>query len=335
SDEQFFKDNISFIDFLKIKGSYGKTGNDQVGSARFAYLSTFSLNDKHVVVIDGQPVKSLYTNAIANPDVKWETTYTRSVGFESIFLNGKFGLDFEWYYKHTKDILGSVGNLYPPSLGGYFPAIANIGEADNRGFDAQLRYNERFGDFQLRLTGNINWARNRYLKLNEGDNIPSWQSLIGKPIGTKIGFVVDGMVQNWEEAADTPSPSGGIVAPGFFKYRDLNGDGRITRNDDMTYIGRPNMPELMYGLNIDLAYKGFDFSALLQGAGLSSVNLAGTYEGSSGTEGVDDNTPFTRTFYGYGNSPYFLVENAWRPDNPDAEFPRLTAYKAQLSAHNA
>ncbi|PRD52724.1 SusC/RagA family TonB-linked outer membrane protein [Sphingobacterium gobiense] len=335
SDEQFFKDNVSFIDFLKIKGSYGKTGNDQVGNARFAYLATLSLNDRPVVVMDGQPVKALYTNAIANPDVRWETTYTRSVGFESIFMNGKFGLDFEWYYKLTKDILGQVGNLYPPSVGGYFPAIANIGEADNRGFDAQLRYNERFGDFQLRLTGNINWARNRYLKLNEGDNIPSWQSLIGKPIGTKIGFVVDGMVQSWEEAADTPSPSGGIVAPGFFKYRDLNGDGRITRNDDMTYIGRSNLPELMYGLNIDLAYKGFDFSALLQGAGLSSVNLAGTYEGSSGTSGVDDNTPFTRTFYGYGNSPYFLVENAWRPDNPDAEFPRLTAYKAQLSAHNA
>src|SRR5690606_18097520 len=78
-----------------------------------------------------------------------------------------------------------------------------------------------------------------------------------------------------------------------------------------------------------------DFSALLQGAGLSSVNLAGTYEGSSNTVGVDDNTPFTRTFYGYGNSPYFLVENAWRPDNPDAEFPRLTSYKAGLSPLNA
>lgn len=171
--------------------------------------------------------------------------------------------------------------------------------------------------------------------MNEGDNIPSWQSLIGKPIGTKIGFIVDGMVQSWEEARNTPSPSAGIVAPGFFKYRDLNGDGRITRSDDMTYMGRPNFPELMYGLNIDLAYKGFDFSALLQGAGRASVNLAGTYEGSSGTSGVDDNSPFTRTFYGYGNSPYFLMENSWSPTNTDAEFPRMTAYKAQLSPHNA
>src|SRR5690606_15863542 len=296
SDEQFFKDKAPFIDFLKVKGSYGKTGNDRISNV-FAYLSTLSQNTSPVVVIDGSPVKALYTNPLANPDLKWETTLTQSIGFESLFLNRKFGFDFEWFYKHTKDILGSVGNLYPPSLGGYYPGVFNIGESDVRGFDAQLRYNQQFGDFQVRLTGNVNWARSQYLKLNEGDNIPAWQSLVGKPIGTKIGFVVDGMVQTWEEARNTPSPSAGIVAPGFFKYRDLNGDGRITRSDDMTYIGRANMPELMYGLNIDLAYKGFDFAALLQGAGLSSVNLAGTYEGSSGTTGVDDNTPFTRTFY--------------------------------------
>jgi hypothetical protein len=100
-------------------------------------------------------------------------------------------------------------------------------------------------------------------------------------------------------------------------------------------IGRSNLPEIMYGLNIYLKYGGFDLTALLQGAALSSVNLAGTYEGSSGTSGVDDNTPFTKSFYGYGNSPYFLVEGAWTPDNPNAEFPRLTSYKAPLTAHNA
>src|SRR5690606_40895476 len=68
------------------------------------------------------------------------------------------------------------------SLGGYYPAVFNIGESDVRGFDAQLRYNQQFGDFQVRLTGNVNWARSQYLKLNESDNIPAWQSLVGKPI---------------------------------------------------------------------------------------------------------------------------------------------------------
>jgi hypothetical protein len=103
----------------------------------------------------------------------------------------------------------------------------------------------------------------------------------------------------------------------------------------MTFVGRSNLPELMYGVNLDLKYGSFDFSALFQGAALCNVSLAGTYEGSSGTSGVDDNTPFTKTFYGYGNSHYFLVENSWTPDNPNANFPRLTSYKASLSPHNA
>ncbi|MFD1772249.1 SusC/RagA family TonB-linked outer membrane protein [Sphingobacterium suaedae] len=336
SNEEFFKEHMAGIDYFKVKASLGQSGNDRANEGTFPYMTTFSQNANPVVVIDGVPVSAIYTNPLQNPDLKWETSTTTNVGFESTFLNGKFGVDFEWFYRYTKDILGTVANLYPPSIGGYYPGLANIGEADNRGFDAQIRYRETFGDFRIGVTGNINWSTNRYLKLDEADGIPSWQSLIGKPIGTKIGFIADGMVQSWEEAANTPSPSSGIVAPGFFKYRDVNGDGKITRTEDMTYIGRANVPELMYGLAIDLAYKGFDFSALLQGAGRSAVSLAGTYEGSSGTSGVDDNTPFTRTFYGYGNSPYFLVENAWRPDNPNADFPRMTSYKATgLSSHNA
>lgn len=334
SDESFVKENLSFVDLFKVRLSYGKTGNDR-NVPPFSYLSTLSLNSGPTVVMNGQPVKTILTNEVPNRDLLWETAYTSNIGFEANFLNGKFGFDFDWFYRHVTGILEGITNLYPFSIGGYHPARANIGEFDNRGFDAQLRYKQNMGDFTLRLTGNINWARNRYLKLNEGENIPAWQSLIGKSYGTKIGFIVDGMVQTWEEARNTPSPAAGIVAPGFFKYRDLNGDGKITRADDMTYIGKSNLPELMYGLNVNLAYKGFDFSALLQGAGMSHVSLAGTYEGSSGTSGVDDNTPFTRTFYGYGNSPYFLMENAWRPDNPNAEFPRMTAYKASLSAHNA
>jgi TonB-linked SusC/RagA family outer membrane protein len=336
SNESFFKEAVPFADFLKLKGSIGRTGNDRAQVGSFPYINTLSQNTTPVIVIDGKPVKALYTNAPQNPLLKWEESTTSNVGFESRFLNGKFGFDFEWFYRYTSGILGQVGNLYPASMGGYFPSLANIGEVDNRGFDAQFRYNDRFGEFKLGVTGNINWAKNRYLKLDEANGIPSWQSLIGKPIGTKIGFVKEGMVQTWEEARNTPSPSSGFMAPGFFKFKDLNGDGRITRTDDMTYIGRSNVPELTFGLNFDMAYKGFDFSALLQGAARVDVALAGAYEGSSGTSGVEDNTPFTRPFYNYGNSPYFLVENSWREDNPNAEFPRMSAYKATgMSTNNA
>src|SRR5690606_36572580 len=237
SDEDFFQPLTSKFDFLKLKGSIGKTGNDRAQVGTFPYLSTFSQNSTPVVVIDGQPVKAIYTNALQNPDLRWETSTISNIGIETRFLNGKFGFDFEWFYKYTEGILGSVSNLYPASIGGYYPALANIGTFDNRGFDAQLRFNDTFGDFKLGVVGNINWARNRYLKLDEASGIAVGRSLIGKSVGTKIGYEVEGMIQTWEEARNTPSPSSGVIAPGFFKFKDQNGDGRINV-DDMTYIGR-------------------------------------------------------------------------------------------------
>ena len=329
SKEEFFDDTFPKIDYFKVKGSLGKSGNDRAQVGTFPYLATFLQNTSPVVVIDGKPVAAVYTSNIPNPDLKWEESTSYNIGFESKFFNNKLGLDFEWFYRLTTGILGSVSNLYPLSIGGYYPALANIGEVDNRGFDAQIKYDNQFGDFRLGLTGNVNWARNRILKMDEPSGTRSYNSVIGKSIGTKIGFVSDGFIDSWEEAKTLEGIYGKNVAPGYFRIRDLNGDGRIDAGllDDMTYIGRSNVPELMFGLNIDMAYKGFDFSALLQGAALADVSLGGLWEGSLGTSGFDADNLYTRAFYAGGNSPYFIIENAWTPDNPNAEFPRLSAGK--------
>lgn len=332
SKENFLA-NVPEIEFLKLKGSVGRLGNDVASS--FAYLQTYQLTSSPVMVVGGKPVSALYTTAPPNVDLHWETAISYNAGFESVFYKGKLGFDFEFFYKKTKDILDDPGSLYPLSLGGYAPSSINYGIMDNRGFDLQIRHRDQIGKFQYGITGNLNWAKNKILRRNESVGTAAALRTVGRSYGTKFGFIADGMYQDWKEAADAPSPSGGVVAPGFFRYRDLNGDGRITRTDDFTVIGRSNLPEMMYGINFDLRYGQFDMTALFQGAALCDVSLAGTYEGSSGTSGVDDNTPFTKPFYGYGNSPYFLVENAWTPDNPNAEFPRLTAYKSSLSAHNA
>lgn len=334
SKENFFDKLSSIVNYLKIKGSIGKQGNDRIGSD-FPYLQTFALTGSPVMVIGGQPVSALYTSSPPNLQIHWETSTTTNIGFESILWNGLLGFDLEWFYKETKDILDGVSGLYPLSIGGYFPATVNYGIVSNKGFDLQLRHRNKIGKLEYGVTGNLNWAKNKILRRNESNGLPEWQRTVGGSIGQKQGFIVDGIYQTWEDAANATSPSSGIVAPGFFKYRDLNGDGRLTRADDMTFVGRSNLPELMYGVSFDLKYGNFDCSVLFQGATLSNVNLAGTYEGSSGTSGIDDNTPFTKTFYGYGNSPYFLVENSWTPDNPNANFPRLTSYKAPLSPHNA
>ena len=327
SKEDFFEKAKGLVDFLKLKASYGQTGNDIISGGNFQYLQTYQLTTDPVMVIGGKPVSAIYTSAPPNPRITWETS--------SMTNAGKLGVDFEYFYRLTTNILASQGSLYPATVGGYYPSNVNFGVMDNRGFDLQIRHNNHIGKLEYGLTGNFNWARNKVIRLDEASSTPEWMRLVGKPLGTKFGFQVDGIYQTWEEARNATSPSAGVVAPGFFKYRDINGDGRITRTDDFVAIGRSNLPEIMYGLNIFLKYGGFDFTTLLQGATLCNVSLAGTYQGSSGTSGVDDNTPFTKSFYGYGNSPYFLVENAWTPENPNAEFPRLSAYKAQLTAHNA
>ncbi len=334
SKESFFDKLASTVNYLKLKTSIGRLGNGGV-VGDFPYLQTYLLTTSPSVVMGGQPVAALYTSQIPNTDLRWETSTVTNVGFESVLWNGLLAVDFEWFYKLTTDIIDYPGALFPQTLGGYFPSVINNGIVGNKGFDLQIRHRNNIGKLRYGVTANMNWAKNKILRRNETAGLPEWQRTVGRSIGQKMGFVVDGMYQTWEEAANGASPSGGFIAPGFFKYRDLNGDGRLTRTDDMTFVGRSNIPEMMYGVNIDLQYGGFDFSALFQGAALVNVNLAGTYEGSSGTSGVDDNTPFTKTFYGYGNSPYFLVENSWTPENPNAKYPRLTSYKSTLSAHNA
>lgn len=338
SEEPFFKENVDFVDFFKFKYSVGRTGNDKLSSSlEFAYLQTYERPDKGapVYVIGGVPVTSIYTSKPPNPMLSWETSVTHNIGFESQWLNNRFGFDFEFFRRYTTDIINNASSEYPPTMGGYFPAQVNDGEMLNRGIDAQVRYRDQVNSFKYSITANFNWAKNKIIKRRESENLPEWQRTVGRSYGEKLGFIVDGIYQTWEETKDAVSPSGGVVAPGFYKYRDLNGDGRISRADDMTFIGRSNMPEMMFGLNIDLQYKGFDFSTLFQGAALSSVLMSGLYEGSSATEGLESTTVMSRAFYQNGNAPYFLVENSWTPDNPNAEFPRLTAGKASLGAHHA
>jgi TonB-linked SusC/RagA family outer membrane protein len=334
SKESFIQDNFKNIDYLKFKSSLGKSGNDKISTA-FAYLQTYRLSDNPIGVIGGVPVLGLYTSAPPNLDIRWETSTTFNVGFESEWFKGKLGFDAEWFYRTTKDILDSPSGLYPASSGGFFPAFINYGIMENKGVDIQIRHRHHIGSLFYGITGNFNWAKNKIIRRDENASLPYWQRTVGRSYGEKLGFVVDGIYQNWDETKDAVSPSGGVVAPGFFKYRDLNNDGRITRSDDMTFIGRSNVPEMMFGLNFDLKYKNFDLSSFFQGAALSDVALSGLYEGSSGTSGIEAFTVMSRSFYQNGNAPYFLVENSWSSDNPNAVFPRLTAGKAALGAHNA
>lgn len=169
----------------------------------------------------------------------------------------------------------------------------------------------------------MSWSRNKIVEITEDANIPDHLRKTGRSIGMKYGFLADGLFQSQGEIDH--SALFGPTRPGEVKLKDLNGDGRITWDQDWTIIGRSDLPEMMFGLNLGGSYKNFDFNAFFQGAAISDVALSGIYSSS----GVYDNTFYTMPFYQDGNSPKYLVEEAWTPENPSAKYPRLSTQSAQ------
>lgn len=315
SSEDFFKNAVPAITHLKLRGSAGMLGNDQI--SEYMYLSTMSIAPNAVVLGD-KLMNSIYTGAVPNRDITWETTTTYDIGFESQWWNGLLGIEFDWFYAKTKDILRPVSGLYPPSMGGNFPGVVNSGKVDNRGFDLSLSHRKTINEFKYDAKLNVNWSRNRILKIDESPNIPDYLKQTGRRIGEKHGLVALGLFQTDEDARFYPTVAANAKA-GDIRYQDLNGDGKINYDQDRTWIGKSNIPELMFGLNLNASWKNFDFSALVQGAAIADLALMGWYDGVG-----YDNTEFTRSFYSGGNSPVYLIDGSWTPDNLDARYPRLS-----------
>lgn len=317
SKENFFSSALPSVDFFKIRASVGEVGNDNV--APFLYRKNYGLN-QGFVALGGVAQNTLY-NTVSYPmsELTWERVRSYDVGFEFNACKGLFGLEFDTFYKHTYNILNSVSGAYPPSLGGHIPTQENSGEFDNRGFELSLKHAYKVNDFNYKLSANLSYAHNKILKKVQSSNILPWQSVIGSSLGSFWGLQSDGLYQTEEELANAPAPIGVTPMLGDIKYVDYNGDGKISV-DDMVKIGRSLIPEMMFAFQFDANWKGIDLSVMFQGAAISDKRLIGTW-----SNGNNDATPLTRPWYAnYDNSPLYLVENAWRPDNTDAEYPRLS-----------
>lgn len=318
SEETFFKEAMPWWDNFKIRASAGRLGSDRAISNTMTYFSIASLSDDPHVMFGKEPNKYLGISGPVNPDLKWELTDTYNVGIESSMWQGKLGVEFDVFYMKTTRTLAGQGGTYRPSLGGWFPGVVNYGSHDNRGIELVLSHDNRVGEFHYNIRGNMSWARNKILKIREDANVPDYMRLAGRPMGEYWGFVAEGLFQTEEEVAT--SAVYGPTLPGDIKLKDINNDGKITFEQDRVPIGRSSTPEMMFGLSFACDWKGIDFSFLLQGAAMFDVNLCGQY---ASLNGGYDNTFYTKPFYCDGNTPYYLVENSWRPDHRDAKYPRL------------
>ncbi|MGX5689639.1 SusC/RagA family TonB-linked outer membrane protein [Arcticibacter tournemirensis] len=316
SEESFFKNLKTPVTNLKLSASYGILGND-VTRNTYEYLRFMNVTSDPVANIGGGNVNGMLPTSYPNTDLTWEKTKTSNIGLELEMWNGLLSAEFNGFYKVTSDILTTVSNTYPPSIGGYYPTTVNSGKVDNRGLEVVLGHRNKISDFSYSISGSVGWARNKILSMDQAADLPEYQSLVGRSIGSKTGLIALGLFQTDAEALASPVVSTSARA-GDIRFKDINGDGKISYEQDVTVIGRSNIPELTYSFNYNSAWKNFELSFLLQGAAICDNALMGYYE----EIGWDD-TQFTRTFYNGGNSPQYLIEGAWSPTNTSGKYPRL------------
>ncbi len=261
SEEDFFK-NQSFFDYLKIKGSWGILGNQNIDD-RYRYPAYPTLSSSNSGVFGNNIVAGLQNEYLADPNLHWETVNAREAGIEFYALKNRLNLEVNYYNKMTRDILVIV-----PGISGTTPGLSNLGEISNKGWEFTGAWNANPGnDFTYSISGNFTTFNNNVHKLStKGYEIINGASRTteGFPMGYFWGYQVTGIYQSEQEIDNSPTSSIGTVLPGDLKYADVDGDGSITEAD-RTKIGNPT-PDFSYGVSLYAKYKGFDLG--IDGAGV-------------------------------------------------------------------
>ncbi len=317
SRENFLK-NVQWLDMLKLRGSFGETGDDSVSP--FMYLKTYSIAN-YSYMLGSEFISQFYTNSYVFKDVTWARTKTWNLGIEGSVLNNKLNAEIDLFYKRCSGILEGTSSSYPPSLAGYYPPSGNTGETMNRGFEIALTHTlAPTKDFSYRIRGMFSFARNKVLKMKRSDSYANYREQVGYPVGARFGYRCIGFYESMEDIDNyCASPSGTELLPGDLKYLDYNGDGILSKDKDWVRIGYGQTPEINFSMAMDFNYRDFYLRMVWQGVTHCDYSLQGVYD-----NGHSDGTVYTKSLVA-GNCPKYIVEGAWTPDNPNPTFPRLSS----------
>ena len=326
SNEEFMKGASSWLEFLKLRASWGQNGNNRI--AKYQYLATiaqsgsagdsgYKFSDDYSFTLTGKPNIGAYADIVPNPDVTWETSEQLDLGFDARFLNSRLGLTFDWYKKTTKDWLIVAPRI---AIEGTNPAYVNGGDVENKGVEIALTWNDKIGsDFNYNIGVNFATNKNKVTRIanengyiNGGGSILSqgteyiYRAEIGKPIGYFYGMSYSGIWQNQAEI-DAARAAGKAVLdgaqPGDAIWDDWNGDGVITyaegANCDRHEIGNPN-PDVMLGINLGLNWKGLDFA--INGSGAFGHQIMRSYRSFSDSWWHNYDTTIFNRWHGEGTS---------------------------------
>ena len=263
-----FLKNVKWLDNLKIRGSYGQVGNDNIsGVGRFPFLSDFSIQNGGSVFglpnsVVGSPIVVVSNNREGNGLITWETGTKRNIGLESRFFKSSLELNID-FFDETRTSILTPKNSGQVIYGLNYPAL-NIGEVYNKGYEVELNYRNKIGEVSYSLNTQVSFARNRIISRDEPVNTPSNRLQAGNRVGQFYGFTTLGFYQSQADIDGYLPTTLGLRIPGDLKYKDIDGDGVITA-DDTSPIGFSRLPEYTYSVSPSLGYKGFTFSILFQG----------------------------------------------------------------------
>lgn len=312
SEESFMEPYKDVLSNLKLRTSYGFTGNTEIG----VYQSLATLGAYKYVIGDSQ-VTGFSPNRIPNPDLKWERTGQFDLGIDLGLWNNRLRITADYYRKKTTDLLYDVSI---PFTSGYQTMLKNIGSVENKGWELSIESDNFTGrDFSWTTAFNISFNRNKVLELggeaykemSEGDGHLKTGAIrrliVGKPIGVFYGYRFDGIFQNEEECKQQTS-SASPIGVGLRRYKDLNGDGKVDAAHDKEVLGDAN-PKFYGGMTNTFAYKGFELNVFLQ---YSVGNKIFNYNA------MELSTPTG------GSNVYADLANRWTPNNPSNEYPKAS-----------
>jgi TonB-linked SusC/RagA family outer membrane protein len=318
SEENFWKENVPVINYFKIRASYGQMGNDNIyyddKLQEYQYFSTYSFG---TYIVNDKLAKTLFESRVPNEMITWEVANNYNLGFDFQFLQGKLNFEFDIFKNRRNSILWRKNASIPQSTGMTLPA-ENIGKVDNKGWEFNLGYRGKVGDLGYTVGVNGGYAKNKIIFWDEAPGAPAWQQSTGKPIKTDIYYVYDGVFRDMEDIANNKLDYSAItktLRPGDMKYKDFNGDGKITP-DDKVRRDKNSDPTFQGGFNFSLTYKDFDLSVLFQGATGGEIRVGTDESGSIGN--------FVEEFY----------DKRWSISNPSSVYPRLTDRGNQYYSYN-
>lgn len=324
SNENFWKPFSTTVSNLKLRATYGLVGNDAVGSPtdRFFYLSEVSMNNadrgSHFGFDNQYSLTGVSVSRYSNPNITWEVAAKTNLGIDLGLFN-KVQITADFYKQDRKHILMSRTYL-PTFLGLSSTPQANVGEAIGKGMDISINYNQYIGNnFWIKAMGNFTYATSEFKKYEEPDYDEKYLSHIGYPLSQTWGYIAEWLFIDNKEVANSPKQTFGPYGAGDIKYRDVNGDGRITSLDEVP-IGYPTSPEIVYGFGFSLGYKNFDLSCFFEGLARESfwISIQGTapFVDTDNDPNVQSRNALLKVY----------ADNHWSEDNqnPYALWPRFS-----------